>query len=112
DTKSVLLGQNYAEGDDEQFIQSLLEYFRDERYIKVDGMPMLVVYRAKDMPHPKASFAKWRDLVRANGFPGLHIAVVDFYDIASPDEVDADALVEFPPHKFNGPQSVPDVVPA
>lgn len=112
DTKSVLLGQNYAEEDDEHFIQSLLEYFRDDRYIKVDGKPMLVVYRAKDMPRSKVSFAKWRELVRANGFPGLHIAVVDFYDIASPDEVDADALVEFPPHKFNGPQSVPDTMPA
>lgn len=111
DTKSVLMGQNYAEGDDENFIASLVDYFNDIRYIRVDGKPMLVVYRAKELPNPSASFAKWRNLAQSYGFPGLHIVVVDFYDIARPDEVDADALVEFPPHKFNGPQSVPEVVP-
>lgn len=111
DTKSVLLGQNYAEGDEESFIASLVDYFNDKRYIRVDGKPMLVVYRAKAIPNPSSSFAKWRNLAQSHGFPGLHIAVVDFYDISKPDEVDADALVEFPPHKFNGPQSIPDKVP-
>lgn len=111
DTKSVLMGQNYTEGDDENFIASLVDYFNDKRYIRVDGKPMLVVYRAKKMPNPSASFSKWRNLAQSHGFPGLHIVVVDFYDISRPDEVDADALVEFPPHKFNGPQSQPDVMP-
>ena len=111
DEKSVLLGQNYAAGDDEEFILSLLIYFKDPRYILVDGKPMLVVYRAKDIPNPAVSFAKWRALAVEHGFPGLHIAVVDFYDITSPNEVEADALVEFPPHKFNGPQSIPSVMP-
>ncbi len=111
DEKSVLLGQNYAEGDDEEFILSLLKYFKDPRYILVDGKPMLVVYRAKQIPNPAVSFAKWRALAVEHGFPGLHIAVVDFYDIANPNEVEADALVEFPPHKFNGPQSVPSIMP-
>lgn len=111
DTKSVLLGQKYEDSDDENFIDSLVEYFNDSRYIRVNDKPMLVVYRAKDIPDPKKSFAKWRELAVSRGFKGLHIAVVDFYDISSPDEVDADALVEFPPHKFNGPQSIPDKVP-
>jgi lipopolysaccharide biosynthesis protein len=110
DEKSVLLEQQYADDDDERFIESLLEFFRDPRYIFVQGKPMLVVYRAKNMPDPKASFARWRLLAVQHGFLGLHIAVVDFYDIQSPAEVNADALVEFPPHKFNGPQSVPDTV--
>ena len=42
----------------------------------------------------------------------MHIAVVDFYDISTPMEVEADALVEFPPHKFNGHQNLPDHIPA
>jgi len=111
ETKSILLAQNYADGDDEIFIASLVDYFNDSRYIRVEGKPMLVVYRAKAIPDARASFAKWRSLAKSHGFPGLHIVVVDFYDIAKPDEVDADALVEFPPHKFNGPQSAPDKIP-
>ncbi|WP_447754385.1 glycosyltransferase WbsX family protein [Pseudomonas nicosulfuronedens] len=111
DTKSVLLAQNYSEDDDDNFIESLLPYFNDKRYIRVDGKPLLVVYRAKDIPSPAKSFAKWRQLAKDHGFTGLHIAVVDFYDITTATEVDADALVEFPPHKFNGPGSTPDAFP-
>lgn len=106
DTKSILMSQNYADDDDEKFFASLIDYFNDERYIRVDGKPMLVVYRAKEIPDPKRSFAKWRALAVKHGFLGLHIVVVEFSDIATSTEVDADALVEFLPHKFTGPQNV------
>jgi len=101
DTKDVLLEQKYADGDAEEFIDSLIPNFRDERYIRIDGKPIVVVYRAKDIPKPKRWFKIWRDRVRKQGFQGLHIAVVDFYDIVTPGEVGADSIIEFPPHKFN-----------
>jgi Glycosyltransferase WbsX/Capsule polysaccharide biosynthesis protein len=112
DTRSVLMEQKYAQSDPEEFIQSLLPYFADRRYIRVQDKPMLVVYRAKEIPNVKAVFAAWRSTVEAAGYPGLHINVVDFYDISHPGEVDADALTEFPPHKFNGVGSNPDLMPA
>ncbi|WIW52977.1 glycoside hydrolase family 99-like domain-containing protein [Mesorhizobium mediterraneum] len=112
DTKNVLLEQKYAEGDAEAFIDGMLAYFGDQRYIKIDGAPLLVVYRAKEIPNPQRWFSIWRDRVTAHGFPGLHICVVDFYDISAPEEVGADSLVEFPPHKFNGPQNHPSEFPA
>ncbi|MFN6191986.1 MAG: glycoside hydrolase family 99-like domain-containing protein [Planctomycetia bacterium] len=111
DTKTVLLEQRYEPGDAERFFRSVEHVLQDRRYIRVDGKPFLVVYRAKDIPKPKEVFATWRRLAREAGLGGLHIAVVDFYDISDPAEVDADSLVEFPPHKFNGPVNVPDVVP-
>jgi hypothetical protein len=111
DTKTVLLEQKYEPGDAERFFRSVEHVLQDRRYIRVDGKPLLVVYRAKDIPKPKEVFATWRRLAREAGLGGLHIAVVDFYDISDPAEVDADSLVEFPPHKFNGPVNVPDVVP-
>nr|WP_292429253.1 glycoside hydrolase family 99-like domain-containing protein [Mesorhizobium sp.] len=112
DTKSILLEQKYAEGDAELFIDSMFGYFSDQRYIKIGGMPLLVVYRAKDIPDPRRWFSIWRDRAVANGFPGIHISVVDFYDISTPQEVGADSLVEFPPHKFNGPQNHPSEFPS
>ncbi|MBV5317447.1 MAG: glycoside hydrolase family 99-like domain-containing protein [Desulfobulbaceae bacterium] len=112
DTKNILLHQKYESPDALTFITSLLPHFRDHRYIRVDGKPMLVVYRAKEIPNVENVFTLWRKAVKEAGFKGLHIAVVDFYDISTPMEVGADALVEFPPHKFNGPQNVPDQVPA
>jgi lipopolysaccharide biosynthesis protein len=111
DTKSVLLEQKYADGDEERFIQSMADAFNDTRYIRVNNKPMLVVYRIKEMPNPAASITRWRAEAVRLGFAGLHVAVVDFYDITDPNEVGADALIEFPPHKFNGPQNHPDVIP-
>lgn len=109
--KSVLLEQGYAEGDEERFIRDLLPYLTDRRYIRVDGKPLLLVYRIKELPDPAASIRAWRQAAERSGLPGLHLAVVDFYDISDPDEVGADALIEFPPHKFNGPQNRPDHMP-
>jgi hypothetical protein len=111
ESQNILLKQEYLESDPLAFIDSVLPHFADSRYLKVDGKPMLVVYRAKSIPSPKKVFKVWREAVRAAGFPDLHIAVVDFYDITDPEEVGADALVEFPPHKFNGPETNPDNLP-
>jgi hypothetical protein len=111
DNKSILLQQLYAEGDEERFIQSLMPFFEDPRYIKVDGRPMLLAYRVKEFPNPSASIAKWREVAAQLGLPGLHIAIVDFYDISDPREVGADALIEFPPHKFNGHGGQPNPIP-
>jgi len=111
DNEGILLEQKYAEGDETLFINSLIEAFSDSRYIKVNGKPLLVVYRAKHIPNPVQSFDKWRAEALRHGFPGLHISVVDFYDITDPHEVGADALIEFPPHKFAGPFSHPDQIP-
>jgi lipopolysaccharide biosynthesis protein len=112
DTKSVLLEQKYQPQDADALIQSLMSAFRDRRYIVVEGKPLLLVYRARHIPDPGAWFAIWRKAAKAAGFPGLHIAVVDMHDMSTPGEVGADALVEFPPHKFGGPQSAPSTVPA
>ncbi|MBC7488883.1 MAG: glycoside hydrolase family 99-like domain-containing protein [Glaciimonas sp.] len=111
DSRSVLMEQKYLEKDPLDFIESLLKYFKDPRYIRVDGKPMLIVYRAKDIPNSEKVFDIWRNAAITAGFLGVHIVAVDFYDINRPDEVGADALVEFPPHKFNGPQCVPDRLP-
>ncbi len=112
DSKSVLLEQRYETGDEDRLIESLLPLFRDARYIKVNNKPLFVVYRAKELPNPAASAQRWRDAAVRLGLPGLHIAAVDFYDISDPREVGADALVEFPPHKFNGGENAPANPPA
>lgn len=100
--QKVLLKQNYKSGDPENFIKSLFPFFNDKRYIRINDKPVILVYRAKDIPNVKDVFNTWRTLSKENGFSNIHIIAVDFYDIHNPNEVNADALVEFPPHKFNG----------
>ena len=110
--KDVLLAQNHSDEDDLAFIHNLIPTFKDSRYIKVDGKPMLLVYRVDLFPNMKKTAAIWRDVARAEGFPDLHLCAVQFYGIDSPDEYGFDAAVEFPPHKFIGPDNKPSNMPA
>lgn len=111
DTKSVLLAQQYSSEDRHKLIESLLPAFHDKRYIRIDNKPLLLIYRIKEVPDPRQTIEVWRQHAREAGLDGLYIAAVDFYDISHPDEVGADALVEFPPHKFNYPGNRPDRMP-
>lgn len=109
--RDVLIEQKYQDDDEEKLIESLLPYLEDPRYIRVDGKPLLMVYRIKELPDPSRSIQRWKEAAKRLGLSGLHLSVVDFYDIEDPREVGADALVEFPPHKFNGPQNKPNPMP-
>lgn len=111
DTKSVLLEQCYSPEDPSRLIDSLLPAFLDKRYIRIDNKPLLVIYRIKEVPEPRQTIDAWRQRAQEAGLEGLYVAVVDFYDISHPDEVGADALVEFPPHKYNYPNNRPNVRP-
>jgi lipopolysaccharide biosynthesis protein len=111
DERTVLLEQRYEQGDDERFFRSIERVILDRRYIRVRGKPLLAIYRAKHIPDPRATIATWRRLAAELGLPGLHVAAVDFYDISDPREVGADSLIEFPPHKFNGPSNMPSPCP-
>src|SRR3954467_9455481 len=51
--EQVLLGQQYSEADDLAHIRWLCRAFADERYIRIDGKPLFLVYRATSLPDPK-----------------------------------------------------------
>src|SRR5690606_29045655 len=46
----LLLEQHYSPEDDFNHIQYLLPFFQDERYIKVDGKPVFLMYRTELHP--------------------------------------------------------------
>ncbi len=106
--KEVLLEQDHGGQDDIDFVSELFPVFKDQRYIKVDGKPMLLVYRADLLVNAKELTAKWRQLAKEAGFPDLHLCAVQFYGIDDPSVYGFDAAVEFPPHKFIGPENRPD----
>lgn len=58
--------------DDINHFYSLLNAFKDKRYIKVDGKLLFVVYNPYDMPEPMRFIEIWRKLAQENGLPGFH----------------------------------------
>ena len=100
----ILLRQEHSLKSDYDFIQDVLPIFHDPRYIRVEGSPLLLVYRAEKIKDPEQTTALWRDAARQAGFPGLHLAAVQF-KTDDPREYFFDSAVEFPPHHFPAPPS-------
>ena len=57
--------------DNEQHFYSLLEAFKDERYIKIDGKPLFMIYRPLAFDNVKGFVDQWNDLAKANGLNGF-----------------------------------------
>lgn len=95
----ILMEQRYSHADDEQHFQALLSAFKDPRYIKVEGRPLFLVYRASHLPNAAATVTRWRELAEAAGLPGLYLANVESafaeHDLAP--RYGFDAAVEFAP---------------
>jgi lipopolysaccharide biosynthesis protein len=95
----VLMKQEYSEADDRNHIRWLLDAFQDRRYIRVEGKPLFLVYRANALPDPLRTTSLWRDEVRRAGLGDLYLCRVE--SVASegsdPAEYGFDAAVEFQP---------------
>lgn len=96
----LLMKNEHTVGNDNDFIESVLPYMQDRRYIKYNGVPLLLVYRADLLTDSKATFSHWRQRARESGLGGLFISCVNFYGIDDPRDWGGDALVEFPPHNY------------
>ncbi|MEY2169652.1 MULTISPECIES: glycoside hydrolase family 99-like domain-containing protein [unclassified Rhodanobacter] len=94
----ILIGQRHSPADDLAFIEHVARYLADPRYLRVDGKPLLLVYRPGLLPDPKATAALWREWCRANGLGEIHLAYVQSFDRVDPRTIGFDAAVEFPPN--------------
>ena len=81
----LLIEQTYPEGDDERHFEAILPMLRDKRYIRVDGKPLLVIYRPLQLPNGKTWVAKWQEMARNVGFNGLFL----MGHVAYSEQVDA-----------------------
>ncbi|MCF5931428.1 glycoside hydrolase family 99-like domain-containing protein, partial [Xanthomonas perforans] len=94
----VLIAQDYGPEDDLAFIETLEPLLRDPRYIRVDGRPLVILYRPSLLPDAASTLDRWRTHCRESGVGELFLCMVQF-DKLDPREYGFDAAVEFPPHK-------------
>ncbi len=96
--QDVLIGQQHSAEDDLAFIAHVADYLRDRRALKVEGRPVLLLYRPQLLPDPKATAARWRGWCRDNGIGEIHLAYVQSFERPDPRDIGFDAAVEFPPN--------------
>jgi lipopolysaccharide biosynthesis protein len=95
----ILLGQRYSEEDDRRHAQWLVRAFEDDRYIRVDGRPLFLVYRASLLPDPTRTTAIWREEAERLGVGDLFLCRVESTakEHSDPTALGFDAAVEFQP---------------
>lgn len=103
-SQDILIGQDYDKVPAEDFIDDVMEFLLDPRYMRVDGKALLAVYRPGQMMDFGAVANEWRRRAREAGVGELLLISVevaqdfDAVDKESRDEIDG--TLEFPPHNL------------
>ena len=98
----VLIAQQHSDEDDRAVIRDLMRYMRHQNYIRINGKPLLIVYRVSLFPEIKRTAEVWRDLCRKEGIGEIYLTMVESFELAivfeHPSKYGFDASIEFPPH--------------
>jgi lipopolysaccharide biosynthesis protein len=100
----VLLAQTYSHEDDLEFIIYIAKYLQDPRYLRIEGKPVLLIYRPSLLPDPTATTRIWRDWCIENGVGDLHLVYTQSFECDHPTNYGCDAATEFAPNIPNGYQ--------
>ena len=94
----ILIGQDHSVESDIAFIKDVEPYLRHKNYIKVDGRPILIVYRPQIMPDPSGTAKRWKEYCREQGLGDIYLIAAQTFGLSDPRQVGFDAAIEFPPH--------------
>lgn len=78
--KEVLMKQEYKEEDPENFILDLKKYVLDDRYIRIDGKPVIGVYEPTKIPNFNEVVKVWQEKAKSLGIGDIFILSPDFSD--------------------------------
>jgi hypothetical protein len=98
--REVLMAQVHDAESDIAFLHSVLPYFRDPRYIRVGGRPLLVINSTALFPELGTTVNRWRsEMERLGEFP-LYLVAAESLNLNTASVANAgfDATCEFPPH--------------
>lgn len=99
----LLMEQKYSAEDDLAFIANASKYLRDPRYIRINGRPLLLVYRPNLFPDMRATTMRWRDWCRNNGVGEIYLTYPQSFERVDPAQYGFDAACEFPPNNSAPP---------
>ena len=90
----ILIEQTYPGAADYQaHFKELLKAFNDKRYLKVDGKPLFIIYKPKDVPNVRDVARLFRQMAEKAGLPGLYLVGVTHHDGWEPKINGFDATV-------------------
>lgn len=101
--RDILIAQKHSPQDEIAFIEYVSRYLKDNRYIRIDGRPLLLVYRPSLLPDPRETADRWRNWCRTNGVGEIYLAYTQSFETVNPARYGFDAAIEFPPNNSGPP---------
>lgn len=83
--------------DWEKHINYFIQFFEDERYIKIDGRPVLFIYKPNEIPQYEEMISFWNGILKSKGFKAIYIIEYISSKNRSLFSNSSDAVTEFEP---------------
>lgn len=96
----VLMKQQYRRSDEEELVDDLSRYMKDSRYIRINGRPLLPIYRSDVIPDVANVINRWRRRFRTLHQLDPLIIMAQAFGLTDPRPGGFDGAYEFPPHKY------------
>jgi lipopolysaccharide biosynthesis protein len=103
--REVLVPQTYEKGWVKNFARDIGPILKDKRYWRIEGKPVVLIYRVMNIPECASAFSQLRELLRGENIE-VYLAA-GWFDIqgdqAAPvdaRELGIDSYFEFPPHSL------------
>ncbi|MDZ4835087.1 MAG: glycoside hydrolase family 99-like domain-containing protein [Candidatus Melainabacteria bacterium] len=94
----AIVKQHYSEEDAVLMMEHMIPMFKDDRYIKVDGKPLFIVYGSQVLPDPPRYAEIFRKAAKDAGFKDIFLCRIEKDNqILDPTTIGFDAAIEFPP---------------
>jgi len=95
----VLISQDHSVKSDSEFIHDLIPYLKHPNYLRINGCPVVLVYRVDILENPLETTKYWREYVFNEGIDNLYLIAMDVFNFKEdPKSIGFDAVSEFPPN--------------
>jgi len=66
--EEIIMPQEYGNKEDwKKHFEYLLDYFKDDRYIKIDKKPLFIIYKPEQIPNLNDMLQYWNELAKEEG---------------------------------------------
>lgn len=96
--RKLLIEQKHSPADDIAFATAIEPALADSRYIRIDGRPLIMLYRPGLLPDAAATVDRWREHFTRRGLGNPFVVMPQRAGNTDPAAYGMDAAAGFPPH--------------
>lgn len=96
--RKLLIEQKHSPEDDIAFATAIEPALADPRYVRIDGRPLIMLYRPGLLPDAAATVDRWRDHFGRRGLGNPYIVLPQRAGNSDPLAFGMNAAAGFPPH--------------